>query len=264
MIYLRSLSRKAGASASDAYPLSAPPLKALARIEFDRPVTLVCGDNGSGKTTLMELLAAKLSAVRIDGSVSGKADAFRAAEAAFAAVMARKPTRSFFFQAEDFVRYIDALRAMKEDARRAIEEAREAYADPTARGFAMMPHARTLGELDAMYAGDLGERSHGESFLSFLGARVASGGLYLLDEPEAALSPANQLVLMHLIADGVKGGGQFIVSTHSPVLLAYPDAAIFELRGGGVEPARYEDLDHIRFLRSFLKDPGGYTGRINI
>jgi predicted ATPase len=259
VIYLRSV-RKTGGGAG--YPLGIPLLQGLSRLAFEAPVTLLCGDNGSGKTTLMELLAALSRAVRIDGGRADKARAFQAAAGAFGVEWSRRPARSFFFQAEDFIRYIDGLHALKADARAAIAEAEQAYADPYARSLATMPHHRTLAEIEARYQGDLDAQSHGESFLAFFGARIVRGGLYLLDEPEAALSPANQLVLLHLIADAQAQGCQLIISTHSPVLLAYPGACLCELQSGQIAQTPYEELESIRFLQSFLSDVKGFTGRI--
>lgn len=262
MIYLRAL-RGAGRGRAAGYPMSVPLLRDLDRLAFRQPVTLLCGDNGSGKTTLMELLAMKLDAIRIDGRASRKAARFSPARAAFTLEMVRKPRRTFFFQAEDFIRYIDEWHAMREDARDALDEVNEAYADPYARGQAAMPHARTLAEMEGAYAGGLDERSHGEGFLDFFGARIIEGGLYLLDEPESALSPANQFVLLHLIRQAERAGCQLILSTHSPVLLAYPGACLYELRDGQAVETAYDELSHIDFLRAFLGDTKGFISRID-
>lgn len=232
MIYLRALKRSS-LPAEPVYPLTVPLLCDLKRLVFRRPVTLPCGDNGSGKTTLMELLAAKVNAARIDIRLSEKAERFLASDRAFLLEMVHKPQRSFFFQAEDFVRYIDTW-FYGEDACCM----KERY-------------------------GDLTAQSHGESFLAFFSARIMRGGLYLLDEPEAALSPANQLVLLHLVAQAEAEGCQLIISTHSPVLLAYPGACLYELRDGEAVETDYGALEHVRFLRSFLNDPEGYIGRLD-
>ena len=118
-----------------------------------------------------------------------------------------------------------------------------------------MPHAHTLGDLERLYANDLARRSHGEGYLDFFSSRLKPDGLYLLDEPEAALSPFNQLVLLHLLQDAAEQRCQFLVATHSPVLLACPDAAIYEMSEAGMQRRGYRELESVRFLKAFLADP---------
>lgn len=241
MIYLRALKRT-DASREDTYPLTVPLLRDLDRLTFDRPVTMLCGDNGSGKTTLMELLAMKLGAARVDVRHAEKKDWFDPAERAFAMEIVRRPRRSFFFQAEDFVRYLHDWFVQRDT---------DEYED-----------RKGQNEMLARYGVNLMEQSHGEGFLTFFGERIIRGGLYLLDEPEAALSPANQLVLLHLFMQAVAQDCQLIVSTHSPVLLAYPGARVYELRDGAAVATTYDDLPPIQFLRAFLNDTDGFIGRL--
>ena len=261
-VYLKSLERL---RAGEGYPMAL--FKDIARIEFTTPVTFFAGDNGSGKTTLIELIARKVSAVRVDHSelapgmrqapVEAAADYFRAA-------MAKKPARAFFFHAEGFIRYIDGLNAMKQEARSDLaladrqSEGRSAFARAQAR----MAYAASLSALNGLYENDLSERSHGEGFLDFFGSRLIDGGLYLLDEPEAALSPFNQYVLLTMIISAVERRCQFIISTHSPVLLACQGARILSFEGGVLQERAYDDLEGVRFLRDFLADTGRYTARI--
>jgi predicted ATPase len=115
---------------------------------------------------------------------------------------------------------------------------------------------------DARYGGDLDTRSHGESFLAFFRARLRGGGLVLLDEPEAALSPLRQLALVALLREATEGGAQFVIATHAPILMAFPGATILELTEDGLRPARFDELEAVRTLRAFLADPDGFVRRL--
>ncbi|NLD35015.1 MAG: AAA family ATPase [Clostridiales bacterium] len=257
MIYLREIHKRPSEVGAAGYPLASPVLRQLDQLTLTQPVTILCGENGSGKTTLMELMAAGTAAQTIgeSGVHADKARLFRQAAGQFRFVMARRPKRSFYFTAEDFSRYLDQRRAMMADARQALNEIDGAYDERStlARSLARMPHARTLGEMAGQYERDLLASSHGEGFLSFFGGRLVQGGLYLLDEPEGALSYANQLSLMALIGRAVASGGQVIMATHSPVLAAYPNAALLDVSAGGIEAVRYEQLPGVQFLSHFLK-----------
>ena len=102
----------------------------------------------------------------------------------------------------------------------------------------------------------LHDQSHGESFLALANHRFRGNGLYLLDEPEAALSPQRQLTLLSLIHDlAERRGSQFLIATHSPILMAYPGALLYQLDAAGIAPVRYQDTEHYRITRDFLADP---------
>ena len=101
----------------------------------------------------------------------------------------------------------------------------------------------------------LHEQSHGESFLALLNERFGGQGLYILDEPEAALSPQRQLAVLSRMHDLVNDGSQFVIATHSPLLMAYPDACIYQCTAEGVSSVAYEDTAHFRVTRDFLVDP---------
>ena len=121
-----------------------------------------------------------------------------------------------------------------------------------------MFNVSTEAEQYASYGwADLHEMSHGEAFLWVAVNKFRENGLYILDEPEAALSPQRQLALLVRIHQLVEAGSQFVVSTHSPILLAYPEASILLLDGSGIHPTRYEDTEHYAVTRAFLQDPAG-------
>jgi predicted ATPase len=106
--------------------------------------------------------------------------------------------------------------------------------------------------MERRYGIDLDANSHGQSFLKLFGARFVPGGLYLLDEPEAPLSPTSQLALIALIGDMLKQDAQFIIATHSPILLGFPDAVIYSCDRAPIEAVPYEELDHVVITRDFL------------
>ncbi|HWQ58018.1 MAG TPA: AAA family ATPase [Clostridia bacterium] len=254
MIYL-SRFEKLHTPENPGYPFTVPLIANAESFEFSSPITVFAGDNGSGKTTLLELLAAKLSAVRIGSGNRGERRAMiERAAASFRAVRARTQRLCFYFTAEDFSRELEARMEIRRDAEEALREIEEGYGGRSAyaKGLASMPFARTIGEMDGQYRTELSERSHGEGFLDFFGKRLVRGGLYLLDEPEAALTYFNQLVLLNMIRDAAAEDCQFILSTHSPVLCACPGAELYELRPEGAVKTDYDSLSNVRFLRMFL------------
>lgn len=268
MIYVREVSRRPGAVDERSYPFSAEAISKLSTLQFEKPVTILCGENGSGKTSLMTLLAAGLNAQVIGEAGMGlrKLKLFRQASKRFGFVMNRRPLRCFYFTAEDFSRYLDQRQSMAQEAREGLEEIRSSYEGRSdyARSLAAQPFARTLHEMENQYERDLLSASHGEGFLSFFAGRLGADGLYLVDEPEGALSYANQLALLALVDSAVQAGGQVIMSTHSPVLAAYPNAALLEISAGGIEETSYEGLSSVQFLKHFLAHREGILRRAGI
>jgi predicted ATPase len=131
---------------------------------------------------------------------------------------------------------------------------RSAYA----KGFATLPVRRSLAEMEERYGVDLDANSHGQSFLKLFASRFVPGGLYLLDEPEAPLSPQSQLGLIAMIGDMIAQDAQFIVATHSPILLAFPNALIYSCDRVPIESVPFAELDHVVLTRDFLNDPSRF------
>ena len=256
MIYLSALERRKDAAFAG-YPYDTELVQKFTRLDFHAPVTLLCGDNGCGKTTLIELIATKTRAERIS-SAAGLTDAqkrIRKAADGFTAVMKGKPRHCFLFTAEGFTKYIDYVVAEKEYARRELDALPGQYGSDYARELAAQPYAGTLYALEGMYEKPLEAQSHGQGFLEFFQSRLRPGGLYLMDEPEAALSYVNQLALIYLMQDAVKAGSQFVLATHSPILAACPGAALYEMEDGRLTQKEYQELKSIQFLKRFLSDP---------
>lgn len=260
-MFLHSVVRKKTAPRAG-YPLDVPAVAMLDELCFAAPVTVIAGGNGAGKTTLMELIASGTNALRIEGGGEHKDEkrrSFREAAKGFFFRTMPRPAHCFYFQAEDFILYIAQQRQMRADAVRELETIESEYEGRSdyAKGLAAMPYARTIAEIDGQYGGDIGKRSHGEGFLDFFASRLHPNGLYLLDEPEGALSYENQLVMLALIRRAVRAGSQFILATHSPVLMGCPGAEIYELNEGRLRRREYEQLENIAFLRRFLADREG-------
>ena len=261
MTHLRSVSRKSDGGTG--FPFDVPVIRALDALTFDTPVTFFVGENGSGKSTLLEALAlaAKLPTV---GSSQASDDETLKAQRALARslklVWNQKPRSGFFLRAEDFFGFTRQLAKLRSEMTQRIAELETEYEGRSeyAKRLAQGPAAGSLADMERRYGVDLDANSHGQSFLKLFQSRFVPGGLYLLDEPEAPLSPQSQLALMTMIADMVAQGGQFIVATHSPMLLAFPGARILSFDGGETKVVEYEALDHVTITRDFLNAPQRY------
>lgn len=264
MIHLRDVRLRLPDGGPD-YPFGLPALRQLDVLRFDAPVTLLVGENGSGKSTLLEALAIAARA-HTAGSAEAADDPSLAGVRALADAMTlgwvRRTRRGFFLRAEDFLGYARRVDRLRADLAAGLAAADAAHADrpgSLAHELARTPWLNELGALERRYGEGLDTRSHGESFLHFLRERLVPGGLYLLDEPEAPLSPARQLAFLALLRALVEADGQAVVATHSPIVLAFPGAAIWSFDGpDGIRPVAYGDLEHVRLTRDFLAHPEAF------
>ena len=243
------------------FPFSVPVIRTLERLEFPSPVTFFVGENGSGKSTLLEAIAAAAGLPAV-GSADVFADQTLEAQRRLARALRlswRKKTRlGFFLRAEDFFGFTKRLSEMRSDFLRQIEETKREYAEQGrshALGLALGPLYGSLVDMEHRYGVDLDANSHGQSFLKLFRSRFVPGGLYLLDEPEAPLSPQSQLGLIAMLADMVAEDSQFIIATHSPILLAYPGATIYSFDTAPAERLAYDALEHVSLTRDFLNAP---------
>lgn len=250
-----------------AFPFSVPAVACLEVLDFDAPVTLFVGENGSGKSTLLEALAL-MAGVPAVGADPLDRDPTLEAQRTLARCL--HPTwrgrthRGFFLRAEDFFGFQKALaRERAGEQAELVRVAREmAHHSELGKAKAREPHAKALADMERRYGANPDARSHGEAFLRLFGSRLAPGGLYLLDEPEAALSPQSQLGFLAMMKDAVDAGSQFVIATHSPVLMAIPGATILSFDQVPVRAVRFEDLESVRLVRDFLQAPARYLRHV--
>lgn len=216
----------------DDYPFNIPAVRSLETLKLHPKVTFFVGDNGSGKSTLIEALAIALR-LNPEGGSRNFSFATRESHSSLASAIRvvrthRQPKDLYFFRSESFFNVATDVDRMA--------------AEPS-------PLPNIL-----QYYGErsLHEQSHGESFFALFNNRFFGNGLYLLDEPEAALSPKRQLSFIARMHQLIAKGSQFVISTHSPILLGYPEALIYQLGPDGIEAVRYEDTDHFTITKEFL------------
>ena len=215
------------------YPFSIPSIQHLTRLEFHPAVTFFIGENGSGKSTLLEAIAVKagFSAEGGDKQLQfGTHDTHSPLHDCLTLERSLgRPTDGFFLRAESFYNVASELEKIEEEVPRP-------------------PHLRFRE-----YGGkSLHRQSHGESFLALLKERLQGGGVYLFDEPEAALSPQRQLSVLTLMHRLILHQSQLIIATHSPILLAYPRAKIYHFSESGIVETNYADTEHFQITRDFL------------
>jgi predicted ATPase len=210
----------------DVYPFSIPAVRQLHELALDPHVTLFAGENGSGKSTLVEAIAVA-AGFNAEGGSRNMTVSTRASHSVLNKRLrlvrgTHRPGTGYFLRAESF--------------------------------FNVATHIEEIGGVArASHGGrSLHEQSHGESFISLVANRFGPSGLYILDEPEAALSLRGNLALMRRMHDLVTQGCQFVISTHSPILLGYPGAKIYVLSENGIAETPYEKTDVVEATRSFL------------
>lgn len=256
MSLIRSVSVRPSAQDQSGYPFELPLIQALPVLDLSAPVTFLVGENGSGKSTILEAIAANIGTVTIGGAPAATDPTLAPARrlANFLTVSWTRKTRlGFFMRAEDFITWTrqsgELLGELDEIAEAAKADGQQDW---------WRAHALAKGEraaLERNLGDDFDARSHGESFLDLFQHRLRDGGLHLLDEPESPLSPQRQLALLAMIRDTASRGGQFIIATHSPILLACPGATILQFVDGAITPTRYDDVPNVRLMRDFLRDP---------
>ena len=218
----------------DRYPFSLPAVRSLDRIDLNPKVTFFIGENGSGKSTLLEAIAVSLGfnpeggtknfRFGTRGSHSELHEYLRVAKGF------KRPRDGFFLRAESFFNVATEIENLDREG--------------------MGPRV-----IDSCGGKSLHEQSHGESFMALMMNRFGGNGLYILDEPEAALSPQRQLAALARIHDLVKSQSQFIIATHSPILMSYPEAYIYAFSIDGIERVDYFDTEHYRVMHDFVANP---------
>jgi len=207
------------------YPYNIPALKNFSELVIDSPVTFFVGENGSGKSTLIEAIA-----VAIGLNPEGGSDNFNFStssthselhEKIVLSKTGRTPSTKYFLRAESFYNVATEVDTLK------------AY---------------------GTHGGSLHKCSHGEAFIKLIENRFWDNGLFILDEPESALSPLKQMNLLILMSELVKSGSQLLIATHSPILLAFPNASIYDF-DNNLEKVKYFDTEHYKLYKLFLDNP---------
>lgn len=247
------------------HPFAVPAVRALVGTPLTMAhVTIFVGENGSGKSTLLEALAfaCDLPAVGLSDITSDPTLRHARSLGNRLTLRWRGPRnrRGFFLRAEDFFGFARRMDAMQAEFTSDLQQLRDdASISDLARGLAMMAPSRELGEIQRRYGEGIDTQSHGEQFLHLFGERLVPGGLHLLDEPETPLSPSRQLSLMSMIMQFAREeASQFVVATHSPLLMAIPGATIYRFDETGIHPAQWDTLDHVTITRDFLLDPEAF------
>jgi predicted ATPase len=263
MIHLRSVQVRKLRQWPAQFPFDVPVLASLEELTFTKPVTFLVGENGSGKSTLLEAIACAAGSITVGSAETGRdrtLEPLRALARDLKLVWARKTRKGFFMRSEDFfgfARRMDQTRAEMQDYLREVDKTYQGRSQ-MAKDLARMAYQNELGEMERRYGESVDARSHGESYLNLFHQRFVPGGLYLLDEPEAPLSPKRQLSFLVLLKEMVDQEGQFIIATHSPILMGFPDATILSCDASRLEPVAYEELEHVTITRDFLTHTGLY------
>ena len=226
-LYLRGIGlRRSEVRSFDEYPFSLPAVHKLRELRLTSPVTFLVGENGSGKSTLLEAIASSWG-FNPEGGSRNMMFATRPSESGLHEYLdlergLKRPSDGFFLRAESF--------------------------------FNVATEVDNLDMTSAYGGRSLHEQSHGESFLAVFMDRFFGAGLYILDEPEAALSPSRQLSVLTRMHDLVRQQSQFLIATHSPILMGYPGADILLLDEDGIHRVDYEETEHYFITREFLQN----------
>lgn len=216
------------------YPFSLPCVRDLAKIEFGSNVTFLVGENGSGKSTLLEAIAVAWG-FNPEGGSRNFNFSTRSSHSSLHSHLRlarsfKRPRSEYFFRAESFFNVATNIDQL---------DAEPSFGPPIINSYG----GRSLHEL-----------SHGESFMTLLLRRFQGEGFYILDEPEAALSPTRQLAALRRMNELVAERSQFLVATHSPILMAYPNAHILLIDEGRIRSVKYAETEHYLVARRFLND----------
>ncbi len=215
------------------YPFCLPAVKHLSKLDFHPRVTFIIGENGAGKSTLLEAIAVAYGFNPEGGTKNFNFSSWASHSELHSFLKLvkgiTKPKDGFFLRAESFYNLASTIEELD----------KEKPGKPIIKSYG----GRSLHE-----------QSHGESFFAVFINRFGGQGLYILDEPEAALSPSRQMAMITRMHQLVEQGSQFIISTHSPILMAYPDAWIYQFQDR-LEKVHYEETEHYEVTKAFLNNP---------
>ena len=241
--YVRSVNlREDKISSFDSYPFSLPAVRHSRKLELHPAVTFFVGENGSGKSTLLEAIAIAWG-FNPEGGTKNFRFGTRQSHSPLHQYLtlvksAKRPRDGFFLRAESFFNVATEIEKLDEEP---------SFGPPIINSYG----GRSLHE-----------QSHGESFFALMLNRFGGHGFYLLDEPEAALSPSRQLAMIARLHQLVQLKSQFIIATHSPMLMAYPNAWIYQITNRGLERIAYKHTEHYIVAKRFLNDPESQLARL--
>lgn len=242
------------------FPWNLPLIKNFEELVFEKNISYFVGENGSGKSTVLEAIAA-YAEVPLAGSFSLEEDTSLAASNELSEYMRiqfeDKTRHGFFVRAEDFIGF---ARNIKRQIKALDDEIADIKVTWTGGDMSLALGAieGEKQELIQRYSNDLEAMSHGEGFLKFFTSRITAKGLYLIDEPEAALSPTRQLSLLTLMMDKIKKtDSHFIIATHSPIFMSVPDSEVFYFQDGKIEKVDYTQTEHYILTKSIIENPQG-------
>ena len=242
------------------FPFNIPAVQFAHDVALSDKVSIFIGDNGCGKSTLLETLALKLNLPLIGGFIKLRAgfDAARLLQPFTEIEYRRQTNKGFFFRAEDFSDFVNSV---ENEHRKIAEDLRELKGNVDDSIIKEMRENMnySLNRMRKDYGENMQAFSHGEAYLKILQTRIGDKGIYILDEPEAALSPLKQLSLIFFIREVLKNRNtQFIISTHSPILMGIPGAMIYEINEDGMSHVAYQETEHYRITKTFLNNPDSY------
>lgn len=231
MIYFSNITNLKRKKERKAYPYNIKALRNLTELEFTNPITFIVGENGMGKSTLVEAIAIQAGFNPEGGSRNFNFETMQSHSTLFEDLkITRTPWRNkdgYFLRAESFYNVASEVSRLYGDSGYYLERA---------------------------YGQSLHHCSHGESFMALLHNRFWGEGLYILDEPESALSLSRQMNMMVRFKELLRQKSQFIIATHSPILLSYPGAEILHLDEKGIRKVEYEETDQYRLTKFFLNN----------
>ncbi|KAA1242593.1 AAA family ATPase [Aquimarina sp. RZ0] len=258
MSYLASIHIKA--DREHPYPYNVPAIKFAKNIDVSNNITFIIGENGSGKSTLLESIAFRLQLPHMDGRGYDKKcfDAARKLLPYLELNWNIERSVGFFFRAEDFGDYLNSVHRTDVNLHNQMGYLDQEVPDHVIQQMKDSANYQ-LHKVRKNYGQELDTFSHGEAYMHIMNEMVNQRGIYLLDEPEASLSPSKQLAFIYFLQEHLQNfDSQFIIATHSPMLMAYPEASIYEITDSDMKKTSLEETDHYSITKSFLNNPRAF------
>lgn len=248
------------------FPFDVPAVKFAKNIDVSNPITFFIGENGSGKSTLLETLACRLHLPHMDGYGYDK-KCFDSAKTILPFLELEweiERSTGFFFRAEDFGDFLNSVHRSDATIHQQLSDLEHDIPEYILQQMKDSANQQ-LHRVRKNFGQELNSFSHGEAYLHIINRMVNQRGIYLLDEPEASLSPIKQLAFLHFLQKHLQNfNSQFIIATHSPILMAYPNATIYEITDNKMQKTPLEQTDHYSVTKSFLNNPSAFLKHFNI